>query len=792
MMVAAVAVTRQEEEEGKSCCCTKEEEEEEEERNQRRSLLENVLLEKKSSIKPVAAVVNKQQKGVVDRGCGFERRAWNLAAAASSEEDVKKSSALDNKNNSNSSSSSSLLQVSLSLLSSGRSCSSSYVQSPSSSIDLSSSSPSFKSSLSSSSSSSSNYGSSSLERESEGERWREGGGEGMKKPVTTTTTTTAVDAAASGKQTSDEEEPQRTELTRDEHGEEARKRESERRESESGVLAREDEEKERGNYDFRDSGRDSDRRDSSRKLSGSRASNGSDSNESSCSSLGYGGSKPHKANDKRWEGIQAIRVRDGSLGLSHFKLLKRLGCGDIGSVYLAELRGSHSHFAMKVMDKASLASRKKLLRAQTEREILQSLDHPFLPTLYTHFESDKFLCLVMEFCSGGDLHILRQQQPGKHFSELAARFYAAEILLALEYLHMMGVVYRDLKPENVLVREDGHIMLSDFDLSLKCAVSPTLVRSSAGDSHDGGRRGGVPGYCIQPVSCAEPSCVGGIQVSVPSCVGPVGALSCVTPSCFVMKSSLPSLLPSFVKKKKDAKNGKAGTLNVKTTKPKMEMGYLVTSLPELIAEPTGARSMSFVGTHEYLAPEIIKGDGHGSAVDWWTFGIFLYELLFGKTPFKGSGNRATLLNVVWQPLKFPESATGQVSFAARDLIRGLLVKEPLHRLASKRGAAEIKAHPFFEGVNFALIRCTSPPEVPRPFELGTPASNSSPAEDVSASEGAKVASQDTMSSSSSTLSFSGHKLTTQSLKASEKGSSNGAATESSHSSGGSYLDFDFF
>ncbi|CAK9256284.1 unnamed protein product [Sphagnum jensenii] len=467
----------------------------------------------------------------------------------------------------------------------------------------------------------------------------------------------------------------------------------------------------------------------------SRASNGSDSNESSCSSLGYGGSKPHKANDKRWEAIQAIRVRDGSLGLSHFKLLKRLGCGDIGSVYLAELRGSHSHFAMKVMDKGSLASRKKLLRAQTEREILQSLDHPFLPTLYTHFESDKFLCLVMEFCSGGDLHTLRQRQPGKHFSEPAARFYAAEILLALEYLHMMGVVYRDLKPENVLVREDGHIMLSDFDLSLKCVVSPTLVRSSAGDSHDGGRRAGVPMYCIQPVACAEPSCV--------------GALSCVTPSCFVMKSSLPSLLPNFVRKKKDGKNGKVETVKAKNTKPKMEMGYPITPLPELIAEPTGARSMSFVGTHEYLAPEIIKGDGHGSAVDWWTFGIFLYELLYGKTPFKGSGNRATLFNVVGQPLKFPESATDQVSFAARDLIRGLLVKEPLHRLASKRGAAEIKAHPFFEGVNWALIRCTSPPEVPRPFELGIPAG--------------------------------------------EKGSSsNRAATESSHSSGGSYLDFDFF
>ena len=116
-----------------------------------------------------------------------------------------------------------------------------------------------------------------------------------------------------------------------------------------------------------------------------------------------------------------IRVRDGSLGLSHFRLLKRLGCGDIGSVYLAELSGTKSYFAMKVMDKASLASRKKLLRAQTEREILQSLDHPFLPTLYSHFETDKFSCLVMEFCPGGDLHTLRQKQQGKHFTEQAAK-----------------------------------------------------------------------------------------------------------------------------------------------------------------------------------------------------------------------------------------------------------------------------------------------------------------------------------------------------------------------------------
>ncbi|XP_047341967.1 serine/threonine-protein kinase D6PKL1-like [Impatiens glandulifera] len=386
------------------------------------------------------------------------------------------------------------------------------------------------------------------------------------------------------------------------------------------------------------------------------------SDESSCSSLSNNAvNKPHKANDVRWEAIQAIRTKEGMLGLNHFRLLKKLGCGDIGTVYLSELNGTKCYFAMKVMDKASLASRKKLVRSQTELEILQCLDHPFLPTLYSHFETDKFSCLVMEFCPGGDLHTLRQKQPGKHFSELAVKFYVAEILLALEYLHMLGIIYRDLKPENVLVREDGHIMLSDFDLSLRCNVSPTLVKSA-----------------ITKNEFRKSSA----QSSQPSCVLPT--------SCFK---------PRFFSKKK----------------PKNEIGNQVRPLPELMAEPSGARSMSFVGTHEYLAPEIVKGEGHGSAVDWWTFGIFLYELLYGKTPFKGSGNRATLFNVVGQPLRFPD--TPVVGFAVRDLIKGLLVKDPHDRLAYKRGATEIKQHPFFRGVNWALIRCASPPEVPRPVEV---------------------------------------------------------------------------
>lgn len=253
------------------------------------------------------------------------------------------------------------------------------------------------------------------------------------------------------------------------------------------------------------------------------------------------------------------------------------------------------------------------------------------------------------------------------------RFYAAEVLLALEYLHMLGVVYRDLKPENVLVRDDGHIMLSDFDLSLRCAVSPTLIRTSSFNS-DPSKRGAA--FCVQP-PCIEPTS------------------ACFLPRLFTSKSSK------------------------KSRKYRAEPGITPTTLPELLAEPTAARSMSFVGTHEYLAPEIIKGEGHGSAVDWWTFGIFLHELLYGKTPFKGSGNRATLFNVVGQQLKFPDSPA--TSYASRDLIRGLLVKEPQNRLGVKRGATEIKQHPFFEGVNWALIRCSTPPEVPRYVGAEAPA-----------------------------------------------------------------------
>ncbi|KAJ6386188.1 hypothetical protein OIU77_029204 [Salix suchowensis] len=161
---------------------------------------------------------------------------------------------------------------------------------------------------------------------------------------------------------------------------------------------------------------------SSKSSIGDYSSSTSISDDSNLSGSSRSGSRPHMSKDVRWEAIRHIQKQHGSFCLKHFKLIKKLGCGDIGSVYLAELSGTNCLFALKVMDNDYLASRKKMSRALTERKILQMLDHPFLPTLYAHFVSEKLSCLVMEYCPGGDLHVLRQKQPGRSFAEQAARY----------------------------------------------------------------------------------------------------------------------------------------------------------------------------------------------------------------------------------------------------------------------------------------------------------------------------------------------------------------------------------
>lgn len=112
----------------------------------------------------------------------------------------------------------------------------------------------------------------------------------------------------------------------------------------------------------------------------------------------------------------------GALMLDDIQFVQRLGSGDIGTVYLVELKGHAGHlFAAKVMCKEELACRNKEGRAGVEKEILELLDHPFLPSLYATLDSPRWSCLLTEFCPGGDLHILRQRQPERRFDEDAVR-----------------------------------------------------------------------------------------------------------------------------------------------------------------------------------------------------------------------------------------------------------------------------------------------------------------------------------------------------------------------------------
>lgn len=151
--------------------------------------------------------------------------------------------------------------------------------------------------------------------------------------------------------------------------------------------------------------------------------------------------------------------------LSHedFELLAVLGRGSYGKVMQARKRDTGKVYAMKVLAKRDVLARNQMRHALTERNLLEAVRHPFIVRLHFAFQSPSSLHLVMELQSGGELffHLRREGA----FAEARARLYAAEVMLALVALHGACFVYRDLKPENVLLDGEGHVRLSDFGLA---------------------------------------------------------------------------------------------------------------------------------------------------------------------------------------------------------------------------------------------------------------------------------------------------------------------------------------
>lgn len=293
---------------------------------------------------------------------------------------------------------------------------------------------------------------------------------------------------------------------------------------------------------------------------------------------------------------------------SDFTKIMLLGKGAVGKVYLVKHNETGKLYAMKVLSKEEMIARNKVSGVLTEREILSTSDHPSIVTLYYCFQSTTKLIFIMEYCAGGEFYKVIQRQPSKCLTEEQTRFYAGEVLLALEYLHNSGYVYRDLKPENILMDSNGHVKLTDFDLS-KAVKTDTENQFSLQD-------------------------------------------------------------------------------------------FLTTS---------------FVGTEEYIAPEILRGTGYGSSVDWWTFGILMFEMLYGRTPFRGQNRDRTFKNIKSGNLKLnSKTKRGALSRECKDLLKKLLHKDVRKRLgAGSRDALEIKKHPFFKGLKFDQLHNLEPPIKPR-------------------------------------------------------------------------------
>eukprot|EP00286_Rhodomonas_abbreviata_P026010 CAMPEP_0181291732 /NCGR_PEP_ID=MMETSP1101-20121128/2127_1 /TAXON_ID=46948 /ORGANISM="Rhodomonas abbreviata, Strain Caron Lab Isolate" /LENGTH=510 /DNA_ID=CAMNT_0023396149 /DNA_START=250 /DNA_END=1778 /DNA_ORIENTATION=+ len=160
---------------------------------------------------------------------------------------------------------------------------------------------------------------------------------------------------------------------------------------------------------------------------------------------------------------RVLGVGQNSVSLQDFELLTMVGKGAFGRVIQVRKIDSGKIYALKVLSKDDLVSTNQVQSTRTERRVLEVINHPFIVKLHFAFQTNDKLCLVMDFINGGELftHIRRDRT----FSEQRARFYAAQIILALEYLHEMDIIYRDLKPENILLDCHGHIRVTDFGLS---------------------------------------------------------------------------------------------------------------------------------------------------------------------------------------------------------------------------------------------------------------------------------------------------------------------------------------
>ncbi|KAI1321048.1 pkb-activating kinase-like protein [Mortierella claussenii] len=303
----------------------------------------------------------------------------------------------------------------------------------------------------------------------------------------------------------------------------------------------------------------------------------------------------------------AIPVRKRTL--ADYKLGRTLGEGSYSTVVEAVDLSNKRNYAIKVLDKRHIIREKKVKYVNIEKNTLYKLEHPGVVKLYSTFQDSSSLYYVLELCQNGELLTFIKKLGS--FDENCTRFYVAQILTAVEYVHNQGVIHRDLKPENILLDHRMYIKLTDF------GTAKMLEPSEDGAESD--------------------------------------------------------------------------------------------------------RANSFVGTAEYVSPELLTEKAACKSSDLWALGCIIYQLLAGRPPFKGSNEYQTFQKIVKLEYSFPAGFPK----TAMDLVSRLLVHDPNERLGANNTIDKLKQHAFFDGVEWTELWKQPAPKL-MPYLPPTPAHNTEP------------------------------------------------------------------
>ncbi|KZT42899.1 kinase-like protein [Sistotremastrum suecicum HHB10207 ss-3] len=398
--------------------------------------------------------------------------------------------------------------------------------------------------------------------------------------------------------------------------------------------------------------------------------------------------------------------------IKDFDIIKPISKGAFGSVFLAKKKVTGDYYAIKVLKKSDMIAKNQITNVKAERMILmKQAESPFVVKLYFTFQSKDNLYLVMEYLNGGDCAALIKTIGA--LPEEWARNYIAEVTLGLEYLHQRGVVHRDLKPDNLLIDEHGHLKLTDFGLS-RIGLLGRQARDITG----------VLRHHTRYSPSSRPPSLDSAYLSSPllAAENPGGsyfALKTHSAPHVAGTSSLSTSLTDDPGESSGSESLAGGFMFRGLSKPSDSplQSFATELTTDLRSHSTSGSGtppgeQKVVGTPDYLAPETILGISvDDRMVDWWALGVITYEFLYGFPPFHADTPEKVFENILSGQIDWHEDYI-DFSDEARDFMSRLLEKNPKSRLGAN-GPQEVKAHPFLAGVDWEKVTSTEAQFIPQ-------------------------------------------------------------------------------